>query len=171
MGKIVVLKKPAISKIIVKSFITTVLNHIINELENIQKAFRWRNFTPKIKPETPCNDYKAGELKNVDIPNKIEALQCSWQRILYDNSFHEWKVVLIYLIEKSFGSSFKFHSIIYSLKLAKPRFPIFLSKKVAYKRWYNLNNLNGSFSGDFDEKAGKLHVKNQSCVTFCNYTI
>ena len=42
------------------------------------KDFFWNNSSPKIKHETLCNDYKAGGLKNVDIPNKIIALQCSW---------------------------------------------------------------------------------------------
>ena len=29
---------------------------------------------------------------------------------LDDNSFHEWKLIPLYLIEKSFGTAFKFHS-------------------------------------------------------------
>ena len=49
----------------------------MNELEKVQKAFLWKNSTPKIKPETLCDDYKAGGLKNVNIPNKVIALQCS----------------------------------------------------------------------------------------------
>ena len=49
-------------------------------------------------------------MKNVDIPNKIIAFQCSWIRRFYDDSLHEWKLVLLYLTEKSFGTSFKFHS-------------------------------------------------------------
>ena len=53
---------------------------------------------------------KTRGLKNVDIPRKIIALQCSWIRRLYDDSFHEWKLIPLYLIEKSFGTSFKFHS-------------------------------------------------------------
>ena len=68
-------------------------------LKKIQKAFFWNNSFPKIKHETLCNDYKAGGLKN-DIPNKIIALQCSWTRRLYDNSFREWKLIPLYLIEK-----------------------------------------------------------------------
>ena len=87
--KIAIFKTIVISKIVFQSFIATVPKHIINELEKIQKAFLWKNSTPKIKHETLCNDYKAGGLKNVDIPNKIIALQCSWIRRLYDNSFHE----------------------------------------------------------------------------------
>ena len=57
-------------------------------LKKIQKAFFWNNSSPKIKNETLCNEYKAGGLKNVDISSKIIALQCSWLRRLYDNSFH-----------------------------------------------------------------------------------
>ena len=89
---------------------TTAPKQIINELEKIQKAFLWKNSTRKIKHETLCNDHKAGGLKNVDIPNIIIALQCSWIKRLYDNSFNEWKLIPLYLIEKSFGRSFKFHS-------------------------------------------------------------
>ena len=93
----------------------------MNKLEKIQKAFLWNNSTPKIKHETLCNDYKAGGLKNVDIPRKIIALQCSWIRRLYDDSFHEWKLIPLYLIEKSFGTSFKFNSNLL-LKVIKPSF-------------------------------------------------
>ena len=41
---------------------------------------------------------------------QTKSLQCYWIRRLYDNSFHEWKLILLYLIRKSFGTSFKFHS-------------------------------------------------------------
>ena len=79
---------------------------------NLKKYKRlfWNNSSPKIKHETLCNDNKAGGLKNIDITNKIIALQCSWIRRLYDNIFHEWKLIPLYLIEKSFGISFKFQS-------------------------------------------------------------
>ena len=39
------------------------------------------------------------------ITNKIIAPQK-----LYDDSLHEWKLILLYLIEESFGTSFKLHS-------------------------------------------------------------
>ena len=108
-GKIVVFKTIAISKIVFQSFITNIPKYIVNELEKIQKSFLWNNSTPKIKHETVCNDYKAGGLKNFDIPNEIIALQCSWIRRFSDDSFHEWKLIPLYLNEKSFGTSFKFH--------------------------------------------------------------
>ena len=78
-GKNVIFKTIEISKIVFRSFITTVPEHIIYELEKRQKAFLWKNSTRKIKYETLCNDYKTGELKNVDFANTI-ALQCSWIR-------------------------------------------------------------------------------------------
>ena len=60
-GKIVIFKTIAISqkysKILFQSFITTVLKHIINQLQKIQKAFLQKNSTPKMKLS---NDYKAG---------------------------------------------------------------------------------------------------------------
>ena len=130
-GKIVIFKI-VISKTVSQSFITTVPKHNINELEKIQKAFLWKNSTPKIKHETLCNDYKAGGLKNVDIPNKIIALQCSWIRRLYDNSFHEWKLIPLYLIEKSFGKSFKFHSNLLFKSNKTKFFPSFYRKIFLY---------------------------------------
>ena len=117
-GKTIIFKTIAISKIIFQSFITTVPKHIVNELEKIQKAFLWKNSSPKIKHETCYNDYKAGGLKMLIFQTKIIALQCSWIRRIYDSSFHEWKLMPLYLTEKSFGRSFKFHSIYY-LKVIK----------------------------------------------------
>ena len=111
-GKIIVFKTLAVSKIVFLSLISKVLTEIINELERIQKkfsAFLWPS-KPKIKNETLCSDFKHGGLKNVNIQKKIISLQCSWVRRLYDDSFHEWKVIPLKLIKKSFGSHFKFHS-------------------------------------------------------------
>ena len=74
-GKITIFKTIAISKLAFQSFVTTFPKHIVDELEKIQKALFFNNSFPKIKHETLCNDYKAGGLKNIDIPNKIIALQ------------------------------------------------------------------------------------------------
>ena len=97
LGKIVIFKTLAISKIVSRSLTTPVPRHIVNELEKIQKAFLWKNSSPKVKHETLYNDYKSGDLKNINILNKIISLQYSWIRRLYDNSFHEWKLILLFL--------------------------------------------------------------------------
>ena len=60
--------------------------------------------------ETTCNNYKGGDLKNIDISNKVIYFQCSQISIFYENSFHEQKLIPFYLLKKSFGSSFKFNS-------------------------------------------------------------
>ena len=41
---------------------------------------------------------------------KIINLQCSWLKQLFDDSFHEWKVIPFFYIKKVFGNNFKFHS-------------------------------------------------------------
>ena len=101
-----------------------VIKHIVNELKKIKEDFFWNDSSPKIKHETLCNDYKAAGLKNVDILNKTIALQCSWIRKLY-NSFHEWKLILLYLFEKSFVTSFKFHSNLHFKSNKTKFFPSF----------------------------------------------
>ena len=92
-----------ISRNAFQSLVTTFPMHIANE--EIKMAFKRKKSTPNL-----CNDYKGGGLNNNDISNKIISRQCSWIRWLYDNSFHEWKLIPFYLIKKSYGSSFKFHS-------------------------------------------------------------
>ena len=118
-GKIVIFRTLAISKIVFQSMITPVPIHIVNELEKIQKAFLWKNSSPKIKHETLCNDYKGGGLKNIDILNKIISLQCSWIRRLYDNSFHEWKLIPLFLIKKFFNFNFNLFRKLNKLKVFK----------------------------------------------------
>ena len=103
---IIIFKTLAISKIVFLSLMSKVLTEIISELEWI---FLWPS-GPKIKNETLCCDFKHGGMKNVNIQKKIISLQCSWVRRLYEDSFHEWKITLLKLIKKFFGSHFKFHS-------------------------------------------------------------
>ena len=45
-----------------------------------------------------------------DISYKIVSLQRSWIQRLYNNNFHEWKLIPQHLIALSVGSKFKFHS-------------------------------------------------------------
>ena len=51
-----------------------------------------------------------GGLKDVDVFTKVISLQCSWIRGLYDENFHEWKIIPSYLIKTNFSKNFKFHS-------------------------------------------------------------
>ena len=116
--------------------ITPVPRHIVNELKRIQTAFLWKSSSPKIKHKTLCNDYKCGGLKNIDILNKILSLQCSWIRRIYDNSFHEWKLISLFLIKNSFGRSFKFHSNLFFKRNKIKFFPYFYKKIFLYWKKY-----------------------------------
>ena len=70
----------------------------------------WSDKKVKIKHDTLCNDYKDGGLKNVDIVSKINALKCSWFQRLYNDNFHEWKIIPLRYISLYLGKNFKFHS-------------------------------------------------------------
>ena len=108
-GKLVIFKT-ALSKITFLSQVLVIPNQIIDALKQIQKDFLWNSFSPKVKHETICKDFQYGGLKNVDIKSKIVSLQCSWIKKLYDESFHEWKIIPLTLIKNTFGECFIFHS-------------------------------------------------------------
>ena len=121
-----------------------------------------------------CNDYKAGRLKNVDIPKKIIALQCSWIGRLYNNSFHDWKLIPLFLIEKPFYRSFKFHSnVLFKSSKTKYYRSFYWEMNLSWKKhlamkteicscilsqylWYNVNKSSIQFSR-FSEKNIMFH--------------
>ena len=75
----------------------------------ISKAF----FTPRltsINLFTTRMAYLKVQLKNVDVFFKITSLQCSWLKQLFDNQFHQGKVIPLFFINKNFVEQFKFHS-------------------------------------------------------------
>ena len=108
LWKITIFKTLALSKIIHLALVTNVPTATIKLLSSIQKEFSWGKNKSKIKHETLCHDYENGGLKGVDILSKIVSPQCSWIRRLFDENFHSWKVVSLYLY-MHFGKNFKFH--------------------------------------------------------------
>ena len=101
-GKIIIFKTLALSKIVFQAFVTPIPIYVVTELEKIQKSFLWENSASKIKHDTLT--------KNIDIRKKIINLQCFWVKRLYDDSFHEWKIIPLHLISITFGKSFMFYS-------------------------------------------------------------
>ena len=95
-GKILIFKTLAISEINFQSLTTTVSKHITNELQKIQTAFLRKNSSRKKKHEALSNDHKGEDAKNIDILNKIISLQCLWIKRIYNNLFHEWKLMLLF---------------------------------------------------------------------------
>ena len=111
-GRIIIFKTLAISKIVYLAFLTVIPNSLIEELQKIQKTFIWHSSRPKISHKTLCNNFENGGLKHVDISSKIISLQCS---CLCVETFHEWKIIPSYLINKYFRNHLNFihasHSI------------------------------------------------------------
>ena len=124
-GSIFVIKSLAISKLTHLALVTEIPTSTINLLTKIQMEFIWKGKTPNIKSSTLCNDYDNGGLKNVDVFSKIVSLQCSWIKRLFDNNFHQWKLIPLYLIRQYLGKNFKFHSnleVSHSILCRFPRF-------------------------------------------------
>ena len=81
-GRIIIFKILAISKIAYLSLLIDVPNTIINEIQSIRKNF----FSIKNKSQ---NTFDEGGPENADDNIKIISLQCSWNRKLYVDNFHE----------------------------------------------------------------------------------
>ena len=101
----------AISKLIHPAIVTEIPTSTINLLTNkIQMEFIWKGKNPKIKNTALCNDYEYGGLNNADIFSKVVSLQCSGIKRLFDNNFHHWKLIPLYLtcqcLRKKFYISF-----------------------------------------------------------------
>ena len=117
-GRIMIFKTLAISKIVCLGLIANVPKVIVKELQKMSKKFLWQNSRPKIKHKTLSNTFETGGLKNVDINLKVISLQWSWVKKLYDENFHEWKIISLHLIRITLGQNFKFHSnLSYDTKL------------------------------------------------------
>ena len=77
------------------------------------------------------NIFETGGLKNV-INLKVISLQCSWVKKLYDENFHEWKVIPLHLTRITFGQNFKFHSNLSNDTKLLSSFPVFYKNIFRY---------------------------------------
>ena len=128
IGKIVIFKSLAISKIISTSYMSTVPTTVLNNLVTIHKDFIWDGKKPKIKHSTLIANYSDGGLKDIDIPSKIRALQLSWLKRLLDDSFHPWKVIPLHFLSKLtvFGKIYFFLILVSIFVMPSPRFTMIL---------------------------------------------
>ena len=81
------------------------------------------------------NSYENGGLKNVNIAVKISSLQSSCIKRLFDENFHDQKILPLHIIHKSLGKKLVFHS---NLKVNKELTKSFL------KHYRDIINLWGS---------------------------
>ena len=79
--------------------------------------------------------YENGGLKNVDLRNKITSIQCSWVKRLFEDDFHDWKVIPLFLIGKYLCKNFKFHNNIELSNDILSKFPSFYQG--IFIKWIN----------------------------------
>ena len=132
-GRILIFKTLAISKVAHLPLVKDVPSSTIAQLEKVQKKFIWKNGNLNLKHTILCNEYEQGGLKNVDIFSKITSLQCSWVKRLYDDSFHAWKVIPLFLIKNHLGKNFVFHSNLSIKQNVVKKFPKFYQEILT--RW------------------------------------
>ena len=123
-GRITVFKSLAISKVVHVLLITKLHHNNFDLMYKIQRNFIWQGKKAKIKHSTLCNRYENGGLKNFDLRNKITSIQCSRAKKLFEDDFHDWKVIPLFLIGKHLGKNFKFHNNIDLSKDILPKFPL-----------------------------------------------
>ena len=92
------------------ALVKTIPPSTVDQLNKTQNNFIWNGLKPKIKNLTINNNYENGGLKNVNIAAKISSLQSSWINKLFNENFHDWKIIPLHIIHKSLGKKFVFHS-------------------------------------------------------------
>ena len=142
-GRITVFKSLAASKVMHLLLITKLHNNTIDLLHKIQKNFIWQEKKAKIKHSTLCNGYEMGGLKNADLRNKITSMQCSWVKRLFEDGFHDWKIIPLFVISKHLGKNFKFHNNIDISNNILSKFPSFYQN--IFIKWINNFTLKSTF--------------------------
>ena len=123
-GELSFFKSLAISKIICLALVTEIPASIINLLNQIQTECIWKWKSPKSKHSTFCNEYENAGLKSAAVFFwKVISLQCSWIKRFFDNNFHQWKVILLYLLRRCLEKDFKFYSILEISRSVLRNFP------------------------------------------------
>ena len=101
----------------------------------IQKNFIWQGKKAKTTHSNLCNGYENGGFKNVDLRNKITSIQCSWVKRLFEDDFHDWKVIPLFLIGRHLSKNFKFHNNIDMSNDILSKFPPFYQD--IFIKWRN----------------------------------
>ena len=79
-------------------------------MHKIQKNFIWQEKKAKVKHSAFCIGHEMGCIKNVDLRNKIASMQSSWAKRLFEDHFHDWKIIPLFLMGKQLGKNFTFHN-------------------------------------------------------------
>ena len=121
-GKITVSKSLPLSKITHLALVKTIQPSVIDQFNKTQKNFIWNGLNPKIKNSAINDNYENGGLKNVNIA-VISSLQSSWIKRLFDENFHDGKILALHIIHNSLRKKFVFHSNLKVNKELTKNFP------------------------------------------------
>ena len=127
----------AISKIVHCAYLSSVPKFIVEKLEKIQLEFLWDGKRAKISSKTLCNKFIGGGLQKVDIQSKVDALQLSWIKRLYDDNEHQWKKIPRALLIRYYGQFNVFYPH-FSSEKRLPLMPIFYKSIIA--NWANYSS-------------------------------
>ena len=102
---------------------------------------------------------------------KIISLQCTWVRRLYDDPFHEWKVIPLKLIQKSLGSHFKFRSnLLFNISCINDFPSFYLDIFCNWKRYFSTNSETPSYILPQYLWFNKFLIVDDSYVNFTNFS-
>ena len=101
----------------------------------MQKNFIWLDKKAEIKHSTFCNGYEKGGIKDANLRNEVTSMQCFWVKRLFEDHFHDWKVIPLFLICKHLCKNFKFYNNIDTSNGILSKFPSFCQD--IFIKWIN----------------------------------
>ena len=105
IGRIMVFKSLAMSKVIYQCNNLTVPDDFVKELEVLAFNFIWQYKKDKVKRTAVIADYDRGGLKMLDVPSFIEAQKVMWIKRLLKPSTGSWKAYPKYIFNKMLGEN------------------------------------------------------------------
>jgi exonuclease III len=105
LGRIMVFKSLALSKVIYQCNNLTVPDDFISELDKLAFNFIWQYKQDKVKRTAIIADFEKGGLRMIDVPCFIKAQKVMWVKRLLKTSSGSWKAYPNYILEKLLGES------------------------------------------------------------------
>jgi hypothetical protein len=105
IGKILILKSLAFSKIIYQSGVMTVPPKFINQITSIAYDFIWNYKPDKIRRKTLISEYEKGGLKMLDIKEFLKAQKAMWVKRLLSPDNASWKAIPKLYLQNFLGTN------------------------------------------------------------------
>ena len=106
-GKINIIKSLALSKMVFVSFVLSVPNRFVNQVNKLLSNFIWNHKPPKIKRSTMVGKIKHGGLNMPDFKIINKSLKAGWVKRFLTPETQSWKTIPLSLLQPV-GSSLLF---------------------------------------------------------------